>query len=118
MEEAVKYATEKAEEYYSWLVRIGEIVPEKTAEEIAREATEEQLRFAEERNQKQDELIQKQTQMLEMMMQKIEDISKQTGGVSNGTKQDVGDDTEPGSKPNAQDNSRPIPSAGSIKKRK
>lgn len=82
-------AVAKLDEYYNWLVRLGEIVPEKTAEEIAKETADEQLKLAKEQNEKQALLIEQQTQALALMMQKLETM----GGVANGHKPSVPETT-------------------------
>ena len=91
LENAYNEALSKLDEYYNWLVRIGEIVPPKTAEEIAQEAAEEQIKIAKEvaneqiqvmreQNEKQAALIDMQMEAMKAMLQEIKGI----GGVNSG----------------------------------
>ena len=111
IESAFNEATNKIDEYYNWLVRLGEIVPEKTAEEIAKETAEEQLRLANEQIAKQDERFEQQQLMLLEMMKKLESI----GGVSNGIDENVKHDTESSTKLDVENKRRPNTNTRSTK---
>lgn len=69
-------AVAMVDKYYSRLVELGDIIPPKTAEEIAQE----QLALAMATIQEQSKTIEQNTNMMALMMQKLENI----GGVDNG----------------------------------
>ena len=77
---------EVIENYYNKLVELGVIELPKTAEQIALEVAEKQLKIAEETALNQQQMINNQNSIIEKMMQKMENIEEKinkTGGEKN-----------------------------------
>ena len=77
---------EVIENYYNKLVELGVIEVPKTAEEIALDVAEKQLKLAEETALNQQHMINNQNSIIEKMMQKMENIEEKmnkNGGEKN-----------------------------------
>lgn len=99
-----KHKTEK-DEYYNWLVRLGEIIPPKTAEEIAQE----QLNLAMAKIEEQNKTIEQNTQVMALLMQKLENI----GGVNDEPRPSIEKNTTVRTKGVGNDKQRPEIKTGS-----